>query len=70
MNNSDFLEEIFFEGHRLGITAYLREEGEKEINRKKYHHHCDAYYVTIIKIIKEMGIKESIYLPEDLPSKK
>ena len=35
MNNSDFLEEIFFEGHRLGITAYLREEGEKEINKKK-----------------------------------
>ena len=39
----------------MGITDYLREEGEKEINKKIHPHHCDAYYVTIIKIIKEMA---------------
>lgn len=64
MSNSDFLEEILFEGHRLGIIDELMGEARKEMERGLYSHQCDAYLKVITKMVKEMDIKDSSFYPK------
>lgn len=63
MSNSEFLEEILFEGHRLGIIDSLMKEGKSEIDKGIHSHHCDAYLHALTRIVTEMKIKESIFYP-------
>lgn len=64
MSNSDFLEEILFEGHRLGIIEDLMKESKKEMDKGIYNHYCDAYLTVITRMVKEMDIKDSIFYPQ------
>jgi hypothetical protein len=61
MSNSEFLEEILFEGYRLGIIDPLMNEAKIEIDKGVYAHPCDAYFSVLVKMIKEMDIKESTF---------
>ncbi len=64
MSNSEFLEEILFEGHQLGIIQELMEEAIKEMEKGIYSHQCDAYLKAITKIVREMDIKDSSFYPK------
>ncbi len=61
MSNSEFLEEILFEGHRLGIIDELIDESKKEITVGNHWHPCDAYFKVITKIVREREIQDSIF---------
>ena len=64
MSNSDFLEEILFEGHRLGIIDDLMKGAKKEMDKGIYTHYCDAYLTVITRMVKEMDIKDSSFYPK------
>lgn len=63
MSNSDFLEEILFEGHRLGIIDDLMKEAKNEMDKGIYSHYCDAYLYVITRMVKEMNLQDSIFYP-------
>jgi hypothetical protein len=68
MSNSEFLEEILFEGHKLGIIDPLMNEAKIEIDKGVHAHPCDAYLSALVRLIREMDIKESSFYSLSLVS--
>lgn len=64
MSNSDFLEEILFEGYKLGIIEELMRDAKIEIEKGIHSHQCDAYLKVMTRLVREKDIKESSFYPK------